>query len=65
MSVGGVLVHAGDVIVADGDGVVMVPREHAREVAGFAREILDTDKAQRLNLYKSLGMPLDRSVINE
>ncbi len=62
VSVGGVLVRAGDVVVADGDGVVVVPREHARQVAGYAREILSADKEKRLNLYKSLGMPLDRTV---
>lgn len=65
VSVGGVLVYPGDVIVADGDGVVVVPREHARRVAGFAREILTGDKANRLRLYKSLGMPLDKTVIED
>jgi 4-hydroxy-4-methyl-2-oxoglutarate aldolase len=62
VTVGGVLVRPGDVIVADGDGVITVPREYARIVAGYAREILNKDKKGRRSLYESLGMPLDKTV---
>jgi 4-hydroxy-4-methyl-2-oxoglutarate aldolase len=62
VTVGGVLVRPGDVVVADGDGVVVVPREYAGKVAGYAHEILSKDKAGRKNLYQELGMPLDRTV---
>lgn len=58
---GGVMVRPGDV-VADGDGVIVVPREHAEEVARHARTILESDKAGRRRLYEKLGMPLDETV---
>ena len=60
--IGGVLVMPGDVVVADGDGVIVVPRNVAREVAKYAQGILDSDKAGRKDLYKSLGRDLDKTV---
>jgi len=60
--VGGVLVNPGDVIVADGDGVVVVPRAHALKVAEFAHKIIAGDKEGRRHLYKALGLPEDASV---
>ncbi len=59
---GGVLVEPGDIIVADGDGVVVVPRARAKEVAEYAKATIESDKAGRRELYKKLGLPLDDSV---
>jgi regulator of RNase E activity RraA len=60
--VGGVLVKPGDVVVADGDGVVIVPRDVAFRVAEFAHRIIEADKAGRRELYRKLGLPEDPSV---
>lgn len=64
VTIGGVLVRPGDVLVADGDGVIAVPREHALQVAAFAHEILTKDKEGRKNLYIQMGKPLDQTVRN-
>lgn len=62
VNIGGVLVRPGDIVVADGDGVVVVPIEHAADVAKYARQELDKDKAGRRALYERLGRPLDATV---
>jgi len=60
--IGGVLVCPGDVVVADGDGVIVVPRKVAKQVAIYANEVLEKDKAGRRILYESLGLPMDKTV---
>ncbi|MEW6237459.1 MAG: RraA family protein [Candidatus Omnitrophota bacterium] len=59
---GGVLVMPGDIVAADGEGVIVVPREHAKDVAQYARLILEQDKEGRRGLYKQLNLPEDDSV---
>jgi 4-hydroxy-4-methyl-2-oxoglutarate aldolase len=59
---GGVLVMPGDVILADGDGVLCVPRAYAKEVADYARATLQMDMPRRKDMYEKLGIPLDDSV---
>lgn len=59
---GGVLVVPGDVVVADGDGVVVVPRAQAVAVAKYARKIMEGDKEGRRDLYKQLGLKPDASI---
>ena len=63
VSVGGVLVQPGDVVVADGDGVIVVPRGLAREVAHYAQRELVQDKTARRRLYQELGLELDQTVL--
>jgi len=60
--IGGVYIRPGDVIVADGDGVIVVPREQAINVADAAREEKNIDMAARRKLYDALGIPADFTV---
>jgi regulator of RNase E activity RraA len=60
--VGGVLVRPGDIVVADGDGVVVVPREHVEKVAEIAWDIAKGDKQGRRKLYEKMGLRPDVTV---
>ncbi|MGB3588083.1 MAG: RraA family protein [Tunicatimonas sp.] len=60
--IGGVYIRPGDVIIADGDGVIVVPREQAINIADAAREEKNIDMAARRKLYDELGIPVDFTV---
>jgi regulator of RNase E activity RraA len=58
----GVRVRPGDVVLADDDGVMVVPQEIADEVAHRAKLIQDKDRPGRRQSYKKLGLSLDETV---
>jgi regulator of RNase E activity RraA len=62
---GGVLVYPGDLVVADGDGVLVVPREKALRVGKIAREIHIGDEKSRAKKFERLGIQPDETVIVE
>jgi 4-hydroxy-4-methyl-2-oxoglutarate aldolase len=57
--VGGVLVHPGDMVVADSDGVVVVPRRVAVRVGQIAYLELVDDIEGRRRFYEELGLAFD------
>ncbi|HEV8563647.1 MAG TPA: RraA family protein [Actinomycetota bacterium] len=58
----GAPVRSGDLVVADDDGVVVVPAEIAGEVVDRARRIQEADRPGRREGYAKLGLPFDETV---
>ena len=61
-ALGGVAIRPGDVIVADGDGVIAVPRCAAEQVALYASRELRNDQANRRAKYAALGWAPDETM---
>lgn len=53
---GGITVAPGDIVVADVDGVVVIPKQKLAEVLKLAQEIDDTEKAEVVELRKGNRM---------
>ncbi len=62
VAVGGVTVCPGDMVIADGDGVLVVPAAVAMDVAGLARDEHERDKQIRRHHYEALGIEPDGTV---
>jgi 4-hydroxy-4-methyl-2-oxoglutarate aldolase len=62
VNINGQLVRPNDIIVADGDGIVVVPLEKAWDVAKYALQEMEADKKSRRKLYDKMGLSVDASV---
>lgn len=60
--VGQVLVMPGDILVADNDGVAVVPRAKAEQVAEIARWIYLDDEIKRMKIFDTAKRPRDFTV---
>ncbi len=56
---GGVYVQPGDLVVADGDGVMVIPVERIEDALAIAKGIQEGDQKSRARLYGQLGIPFD------
>jgi len=63
IAIGGVAIYPNDLIVADGDGVVVVPNKLIHDVYKYAYQEMKNDKITRRKLYVEGGLELDDTVI--
>jgi len=59
---GGVYVQPGDLVVGDGDGVIVIPADRIEQALPIARRIHQDDQKARARLYKRLGIPPDSTL---
>jgi len=62
ISCAGVTVNPGDIVCADDDGVLVIPRSRALEVLEYAAYIHAADQKKRADHYKALGLKPDDSL---
>jgi regulator of RNase E activity RraA len=57
VSIGGVRVSPRDIVIADANGVVVVPRAQARKIAEHAREIAraESEMCEQIDQGKTMG----------
>lgn len=58
----GVLVNPGDVVCADEDGVLVIPRDKVEQVIEIATAVLKADQVKRAQHYKDLGYEPDETL---
>jgi len=62
VEIGGALVRTGDLVVADGDGAIVVPIDVVDDVLKYAIQEAENDRIARGMLFDQLGIPRDASV---
>jgi len=62
VAIGGVAVYPGDLVVADNDGVIVVPQKIIYDVYKYAYRELKNDRISRRHQYINAGMKLDETV---
>ena len=62
IAIGGVAIYPNDLVVADGDGVIVVPNKLIYDVYKYAYQEMKSDKITRRKLYTAGGLKLDDTV---
>lgn len=65
VEIGGQLVRRDDLVVADGDGAIIVPEELIDDVLTYAIQESENDKRARAMLFDRLGIPHNESTESE
>ncbi|MCL1795132.1 MAG: RraA family protein, partial [Oscillospiraceae bacterium] len=62
IAIGGVAIYPDDLVVADGDGIIVVPCKLIYDVYKYAYQEMKNDKIQRRGLYEKGGREFDGTV---